>query len=160
MIDTVALGGTEVSDTDPAMPSSPPGDPASDPEPDGGFSAAEKLIGVDAANKAPLTSSAAATFMLRYETNPQRREQSERHRGGALVWLGVGLVAAIIAAVVIIAVASSHAMGASCRGGINRYEPPTKYQSTGNGPWTATYPCRNGGSKTVRVPAKQVPGGG
>src|SRR5690348_16160143 len=128
------------------MPSLPSGDPASDPEPDGEFSAAERIIGGGSAYKAPLASSAAAKFMLRYETNPERREQLERYGTGALVWFGVGLVAAIVAMIVVITMVSNHGTGGSCRGGIDRFEPPT-YQSTGNNRWTATYACHDGGSK-------------
>jgi hypothetical protein len=161
MIEFAAVGGTELSDTDPAVPSRPEeSEPTEESDSidrsEDGFSPAEKLIGLGAAYKAPLASSAAATFMLRYETNPERREQLERYRRGALIWFSVGIAAAIVAVIIIVSVVASH--NATCRGGIDRFTPPT-YTSSGSH-WTATYQCNNGGSKTVRVPAKQVPGGG
>ena len=90
-----------------------------------------------------------------------RLHNSKSRRGFSLLeLLGVvtilGVIAAIIGLIVIFSVASSQTE--SCRGGIDRMQPPT-YDSTGNH-WTATYQCNNGGSTTKPIPANRVTGGG
>lgn len=51
--------------------------------------------------------------------------------------------------------------GGACKGGADTMEPEnTVYQSSDDKHWTATYPCLDGGSTTVPVPLRSVPGAG
>jgi len=127
-----------------------------------GFSAGEKAVGVWAGYEHPLASSLVAGGMLRSEANPTRRRQLTTFRNAALLWWGVGLVVAVIAGIIVISVASGHGRGGgACRGGPDKFDAMNiTYQSSDGKHWTATYPCRNGGSTTIPVPRKAVPGGG
>ena len=127
-----------------------------------GFSTTEKAIGGWAAYEHPLISSAVAGRMLESETDPTRQRQLTTFRRAALLWWGAGLVAAVIGAIVVISIASGHGLiGGRCRGGPDKFDAMNiTYQSNHGNHWTATYPCVNGGSTTVPVPRRAVPGGG
>lgn len=136
--------------------------PATADDTDEGFSTAEKVVGAVAAYRAPLTSGIVASAMARNETDPVRKRQLTTLRNAALTWWIVGIVVAIIAIGVGLGIAtssSSSSSGSSCRGGIDHFSPPT-YRSIDGKHWTATYPCTKGGSKTVPVPRREVPGEG
>jgi hypothetical protein len=125
-----------------------------------GYSTAEKVIGAAAAYTHPLGSSVVASAMLSREDDPVRRNQLNTLRRGAMTWwavsAGVGLIAVII---VLIAVSHSGGAGASCSGGPDKFDVMgTTYQSTDNRNWTVTYPCRNGGSETIPIARRKVPG--
>lgn len=128
----------------------------------GGFSTEEKALGAWAAYEHPLASSFVAGKMLQSESDPIRRRQLTTFRKAALLWWGAGLVLAVIGVIIFIAVASGHGFGGGgCRGGPDKFDAMniTYYSSDGRH-WTATYPCRNGGSTTMPVPRNAVPGGG
>jgi hypothetical protein len=136
-------------------------DDASPPK-DAGFSTAEKAVGVWAAYEHPVASAVVANHMLGSETDPTRRRQLTTWRNNSVVWICVGVAVAIIGLVVVLSFASSHGLvGDSCRGGPDKTDPMnTTYDSSDGKHWTATYPCVNGGSTTVPVPRRLVPGGG
>ena len=50
----------------------------------------------------------------------------------------------------LIALAAITGGGGGCKGGIDPFQPPS-YSKVGDGPWTGTFPCRNGGSVTKPV---------
>jgi len=67
----------------------------------------------------------------------------------------------VIGVIVIVAIASSNGPGGDCRGGPDTFDAMnTTYQSADGKHWTATYPCVNGGSTTLPIARKDVPGGG
>jgi hypothetical protein len=127
-----------------------------------GFSTTEKAIGAWAAYEHPLISSAVAGRMLESETDPTRRSQLTTFRRATMLWWVAGLVAALIGAIVVISIASGHGLtGGACRGGPDKFDAMNiTYQSNDGNHWTATYPCVNGGSTTIPVPRRKVPGGG
>jgi hypothetical protein len=132
---------------------------SSDPDP--GFTAAEKAVGAWAAYKHPVVSSLVANEMLDSETSPSRRRQLTTLRNAATMWWVVGLIAAVVGVVVIATIASSNGFGGGCRGGPDKFDAMNiTYQSSDGTHWTATYPCLNGGSTTLPVPRRDVPGGG
>jgi hypothetical protein len=147
----VDSNGHEASDasTGSAVPGSPEG-----------FSDLEKIAGVAAAYKAPLASGLVASALLKNETDPVRRRQLEQFRKMSLAWWAVGAAVGLVVLISVLAVWSSAGGGGggSCRGGPDRFDViGTTFQSSDGEHWTATYPCRNGGSTTVPIPKRLVP---
>jgi len=129
---------------------------------DVGFSTAEQLIGAAAAYRAPLTSSVAASALLRHESDPIRRRQLTTLRNVSLGWWGVGAVVTVIGFVIVLSsFASRGALGGGCTGGPDKFAvEQTTYETVDQVHWTATYPCVDGGSTTVPVRRAAVPGEG
>jgi hypothetical protein len=103
------------------------------------------LIGVIAGYEAPLVSSLTASYLLRTETDPEKRRQLETFRKWSLGWLAFGIAVAVVGIIVFVSFASSHGLGgggsSECRGGIDTMDPMnTTYLSDADNQWTATYP--------------------
>jgi hypothetical protein len=127
-----------------------------------GFSELEKIAGAGAASEAPLASGLVASALLKNETDPLRRRQLEQFRKASLTWWIVGSVVGLVVLIIVVAMMWSSAGGGasgSCRGGPDKSDgTSTTFQSRDGKHWTATYPCMNGGSTTVPIPKRLVPG--
>ena len=92
----------------------------------------------------PFVALVAALLMRGNETRPERREFLRKWAIASGAWLATGAIVALIA------LAAITGGGGGCKGGIDPFQPPS-YSKVGDGQWTGTFPCRNGGSVTKPV---------
>jgi hypothetical protein len=98
---------------------------------------------------APFIALIAALIMRGSETRPKRLDFLKNRAIASAAWLAVGVIVGVIAF-------SAIAGSGGCKGGIDRFSPPS-YESTDGVHWTAIYPCRDGGTTRTPAPPGSVP---
>ena len=99
----------------------------------------------------PFISLIVAAVIRAGETRPKRRAFLTTWLYASAAWLVTGwLVALLLLGPLLGGVGG-------CKGGIDTFGPPVNLTSTDGIHWTATYPCRDGGTTTTPAPPGTVP---